>query len=159
MLLVQSILLLQPTSTQQQKIQGTYIHSVLNFLSLGLLIAGLVVIEMNKADHPETRFTHIHGQIGLAVYILFVIQYLVGVAQFFLPNLVFGSVDRAKSVYKYHRISGYLIATLLLVTVCLATLTGFNKNVLHMRLWAVVVASVLVLVGLIPRIKKHKLGF
>jgi hypothetical protein len=47
----------------------------------------------------------------------------------------------------------------MLAVVCAATQTGFNENVLHMKLWAVVVASLLVLVGLVPRIKKSKLGF
>lgn len=67
------------------------------------LIAGLVVIELNKASHPETRFQSTHGKVALVAYILIFIQWLVGLAQFFLPNLIFGSVDRAKSFYKYHR--------------------------------------------------------
>lgn len=157
LVLVQSILLLQPTSTQKQKVQGTYIHSALNFISLGLLIAGLVVIEMNKASHPETRFQSTHGKVGLLVYILMVLQFIVGVLQFYAPNLL-GGVDSAKAIYKYHRVSGYLIMVLSVVTICLATQTGFNENVLHIRLWATIVASVLVILGLVPRIKKHKLG-
>ena len=138
--------------------QGTYIHSALNFIALGLLIAGLVIIEMNKASHPETRFQSIHGRVGLALYILLVLQFLVGVAQFYTPTL-FGTVDNAKSIYKYHRMSGYLIIVLAVITICLATQTAFNENVLHIRLWAAIVASVLLVVGLLPRIKKHKLGF
>lgn len=137
--------------------QGTYIHSALNTVSLGLLIAGLVVIEMNKASHPETRFQSTHGKLGLIVYILLGIQFTVGVAQFYTPN-VFGSVDKAKSLYKYHRWSGYLIIIAAVATICLATQTGFNNNVLHIRLWATIVAAVLTVIGLLPRIKKRKLG-
>lgn len=66
-------------------------------------IAGLVVIELNKADHPETRFQHFHGKMGLVAYILIFIQWLAGLAAFFTPQLVFGSVEKAKSTYKYHR--------------------------------------------------------
>jgi len=157
LILVQSILLLQPTTTQKQKVQGTYIHSGLNFVSVALLITGLVIIEMNKASHPETRFQSVHGKVGLVVYILLFIQLLVGVAQFYFPS-VFGSIENAKSIYKYHRMSGYLIIVLAVITICLATQTGFNDNVLHIRLWAVIVASVLVVIGLVPRIKKRKLG-
>lgn len=47
----------------------------------------------------------------------------------------------------------------MLAVVAAATQTAYNVNVLHIKLWAVIVASVLVLVGVIPRIKKHKLGF
>jgi len=120
LLLVQATLVLQPTAAQKDKINGTYVHSVLNTLGVGgacfagsvaitpltdstALIAGLVVIEMNKASHPETRFQSTHGKVALVAYILIFIQWLVGLAQFFLPKIVFGSVDRAKSVYKYHR--------------------------------------------------------
>ena len=126
-------------------------------IALGAFIAALVVIEMNKASHPETRFQSVHGKVGLVTYILLGLQFVVGVAQFYTPSL-FGSVDKAKSIYKYHRMSGYIILVLAVVTVCLATQTGFNENVLHMRLWALIVASVLVVVGLVPRIKKRKLG-
>lgn len=120
-------------------------------------MAGLIIIEMNKASHPATRFQSIHGRFGLAVYILLILQFLVGVAQFYFPSL-FGSVDNAKSIYKYHRMSGYLIILLAVITICLATQTAFNKNVLHIRLWAVIVAGILVVLGLVPRIKKRKLG-
>ena len=54
--------------------------------------------------------------------------------------------------------SGYLIVILSLATVAAATQTGFNEGVLHIKLWAVIVAAILVLVGLVPRIKKQKLG-
>jgi len=42
--------------------------------------------------------------------------------------------------------------------VAAATQTDFNKNVLHIQLWAVIVAAVLTLIGVLPRIKKQKLG-
>ena len=99
---MQSVLVLQPTSQQKDKITGTYVHSALNTLGVAAMIAGLVVIEMNKASHPESRFTSIHGRMGLVAYILIFLQWLVGAAQFYLPSL-FKSVDNAKSLYKYHR--------------------------------------------------------
>lgn len=57
------------------------------------------------------------------------------------------------------RTSGYVVLLAALVTVATATQTDFNKNVLGVRLWAVLVALVLVLIGVIPRIKLSKLGF
>lgn len=159
LLLTQAILVLQPTHTQQQKVQGTHVHFSLNLVGVTALIAGLIIIEMNKASHPETRFTSAHGIMGLITYILIFSQALIGFAQFYLPTQIFGSVDTAKAVYKYHRISGYVILVLALATICAATQTGFNANVLHIKLWAVIVSSVLVLVGVVPRIKKSKLGW
>ena len=80
-----------------------------------------------------------------------------GITQFYFPN-VYGGVEKAKRVYKWHRWSGYLILTLALATVCAATQTDYNKGVLHVRLWAVLVASVITLVGVLPRVRKAKLG-
>lgn len=57
------------------------------------------------------------------------------------------------------RTSGYVILLAALATVASATQTDFNKNVLGVRLWAVLVTIVLVLIGIIPRIKPSKLGF
>lgn len=157
LLLVQGILVLQPTHTPKQKTVGTNIHFAINFTGFLALIAGLIVIEVNKGNHA--RFTSIHGRIGLVTYILIVIQTLIGFAQYYIPTSVFGSVDNGKKIYKYHRISGYLILLMALATICAATETGFNKMALHIQLWAVIVASVLVVAGVAPRIKKAKLGF
>ncbi|RMD44414.1 hypothetical protein DV735_g759, partial [Chaetothyriales sp. CBS 134920] len=157
-LLTQSILVLQPTTTPKQKRDGTWAHAAFNALGFGALVAGMVVIELNKASHPETRFTSVHGILGLVTFVLIVLQVLVGIVQYWLPGLV-GGVENGKAIYKYHRVSGYAILLLALATIITSTSTGFNINVLHIRLWAVVAASVLVLAGVIPRIKKRKFGF
>ena len=98
-----------------------------------------------------------HAILGLITYLVIAIQAFVGFTQYFVPKL-YGSVDKAKSIYKWHRISGYVVLTLLLATVAAATQTDYNKNVLNIKLWAVLLAAVLVLVGVVPRIKKQKLG-
>jgi Eukaryotic cytochrome b561 len=99
----------------------------LNFLGVGALVAGLVVIgnpslakiytypiyerervradirclEMNKGSHPH--FTSIHGRLGLITFTLIGIQAIVGFVQYWIPELVLGSVDNGKAIYKYHR--------------------------------------------------------
>lgn len=151
--------MLQPTATQKQKTTGAHIHFALNLTGTLLLIVGLIIIEMNKASHPKTRFQVAHGILGLITFILIILQALIGFIQFYVPEAVLGSVDNGKKIYKYHRMSGYVILLAALATVCAAAETGFNKNVLHMQLWALIVASVLVVAGVFPRIKKQKLGF
>lgn len=54
--------------------------------------------------------------------------------------------------------SGYVLLVLAFATVAAATQTDYNKNVLNIQLWAVLVAEVITLVGVLPRIKKQKLG-
>lgn len=94
---------------------------------------------------------------GLVTYVLIFIQAIIGFTMYFVPAL-YGGEDNAKAIWKYHRVSGYLVLTLSLATVCAATQTFYVKTTLGIQLWAVIVSSVLVLLGLIPRIKKQKLG-
>lgn len=155
--LIQSILILQPTHTADQKRTGTIAHSTLNIIAVGTLIAGLTVIEVNKISHNAAHFTSTHGVLGLLTYILLAIQALVGFTQYFVPSL-YGGASRAKAVYKWHRASGYFVLAMLLATVIAASQTDTARNMLKLKLWSIVVCSVLVLLGIIPRIKKQKFG-
>jgi len=129
----------------------------LNLVGVIALITGLTIVEMNKASNRDTRFTSAHGIMGLITYIFIFSQAFVGFVQFYVPQQVLGSVDRGKSIYKYHRMSGYLILVMALATICAATQTTFNADVLHVKWWAALVAGILVLAGVLPRIKKSKL--
>jgi len=155
LLLSESILILQPTHTAEQKRIGTYVHFALNQLALDALIAAFVIIEYNKFAHNAIHFTSPHGILGLITYIFLAIQALVGFTTFFVPQL-YGSVDGAKSLYKWHRLSGYIILVMMLATVSAATQTETGMNFLQLKLWAVLVSSALILIGIIPRIKKQK---
>lgn len=157
LLISQAVLLLQPTHTPTQKRQGAHIHGILNTAGVSALIAGLVVIEVNKSRNQLHHFKSVHAILGLVTYALFYVQALVGLTQYYTPGL-YGGLDNAKKLYKYHRMSGYAVLVLALATVAAATQTDYNKNVLHIRLWAVLVAAALILAGIVPRIKKQKLG-
>lgn len=117
-----------------------------------------MIIEYNKFDHNGAHFESPHAILGLTTYILLILQAVAGITQYFAPGL-YGGVDNAKALYKYHRLGGYVTLVLMLATVCAATQTDFNANVLGMQLWAVVVASVLVLVGVLPRVRMAKFGW
>ncbi|MCJ1271549.1 hypothetical protein MMC22_011451 [Lobaria immixta] len=156
-LITQAILILQPTRTQRQKKWGTNIHAIVNGIGVLALIAGFIVIEYNKFSHNGEHFGTPHNILGFTVTILVILQAIIGIAQYYTPTL-FGSVDNAKAIYKYHRASGYVILVLSLATVATATQTAFNFNTLHIRLWVTIVAAILTIVGVVPRIKKQKLG-
>lgn len=158
LLLVQGILVLQPTHTAKQKKEGTLIHAGLDDIGLLAGLAGLIIIEYNKIAHNGTHFVSVHAILGLVTYILVFIQTVVGITQYFTPGL-YGGVDNAKKLYKYHRLSGYIILVLMLATVCAATQTDFNKNTLGIQLWAVVLCSVLIVIGVVARMKTYKLGW
>jgi hypothetical protein len=126
-------------------------------LGVSALTAGLIIIEMNKAGPGHEHFESPHARLGLAFYILVYIQALVGFTQYYVPQ-IYGGVDNAKAIYKYHRMAGYVIATLGLATICAASWTTYSLNVAHIQHWAVIVASVLVLAGVVPRIRLSKFG-
>jgi hypothetical protein len=157
LLLTQGALVLQPTHTPEQKRIGTLYHLGFNSVGTSALTAGLIVIELNKAGHPGSHFKSVHAILGIITYVFLFLQALVGFTQYFAPQL-YGSVENAKSVYKYHRASGYVIMTMALATVCAATQTDYSKGFLGIQLWATIVASVLVLTGVLPRVKLQKLG-
>ena len=115
------------------------------------------MIEYNKFAHNGAHFGTPHNVLGFIVSILFILQAIIGIAQYYTPTL-FGSVDNAKAIYKYHRASGYVILVLALATVATATQTAFNHNVLHIGLGVTVVAAILTVIGVVPRIKKQKFG-
>ncbi|KAI3536180.1 cytochrome b561 [Colletotrichum paranaense] len=157
--LTQSILSLQPTHTPEQKRVGQRVHAGLNLLAFLFLVAGVGIIEYNKyLQGPDSHFHSVHGYLGVTVSIILLLQYIVGFTMWATPKL-YGGEDTAKSIWKYHRWSGYVVLVLLLVTAATAIDTGFNYNVLKLKLWAVVVTSLLILVGIIPRVQKQKLGF
>ncbi|KAI9772191.1 MAG: hypothetical protein M1839_002509 [Geoglossum umbratile] len=157
LLLTQSILILQPTHTPDQKRLGTAIHFTTNAFSAVSLYAGLAVILYAKILHHGAHLESPHAILGAICYIFLFLQSLVGFTQYYTPRL-YGGVNNAKKVYKYHRMSGYTVLVLLLVTVMAATRTDYIHNVIRIKLWAVTIPVVLVLIGVLPRIKKQKLG-
>jgi len=157
LLLTQAILILQPTHTAEQKSLGVTFHGAFNNVAILCFLAAFILIEINKFTNHNEHFESPHAIMGFTTYILIALQWLFGVFQYFIPS-VFGGYERARSLYKYHRWTGYIIFTLGLATVCAATQTTYNKIVLDIKLWAVIVASVVTLAGLLPRIKKQKLG-
>ncbi|KAI9784391.1 MAG: hypothetical protein M1816_000862 [Peltula sp. TS41687] len=152
LLLTQGALILQPTHTAAQKRQGTILHSLINGAGALLLVCGLIIIEINKIQTHHSHFGSSHAILGLITSILLILQALVGITQYYFPGL-YGSVANAKKIYKYHRMAGYVILPLALATATVALHLYYNT------LWSVLIADLLVLAGVLPRIKKQKLGF
>lgn len=157
LLAIQAALILQPTHTPAQKRAGTVAHFLFHAVGASALTTGLIIIEINKAGPGHEHFASAHARLGLIFYIAVYLQALVGFTQYYTPNL-YGGVENAKKIYKYHRITGYAIATLGLATICAASWTYYGDNIAHIQHWAVIAASLLVLAGVVPRIRLSKLG-
>ncbi|OIW27374.1 hypothetical protein CONLIGDRAFT_682429 [Coniochaeta ligniaria NRRL 30616] len=154
-----AILVLQPTWSPETKRTGQYAHAALNLLAFLIYVSGVSVILVNKhkSADPHPHFHSVHGYLGVISAVALVGQYAVGFAMWAVPA-VFGGEERARSVWKYHRWSGYVIYLLLLGTVVAATFTPYNAAVLDIKTWSVVVAGLLLVVGIYPRVSLTKLG-
>ncbi|KAL8376169.1 hypothetical protein RB595_007329 [Gaeumannomyces hyphopodioides] len=155
--LTQAILILQPTFDPKAKVVGARAHATLNLVSFLLFASGVAVIEANKFRSHNAHFKSLHAYLGVAVSALMLAQYVFGFLMWGVPG-VFGGVDKAKAVWKYHRWGGYFIFPLLLAAVVSATDTSYNQNVLDIKLWAVVLSVLLIVIGVYPRIHVQKLG-
>lgn len=156
--LVQAILVVQPTHTGEQKRKGQILHGSLNLLSFLSFVTGVTIIEYNKFSSNGVHFHSVHGYLGVITSIIILLQYLVGSTMWLTPSL-YGGADNAKTLYKYHRMSGYFILVLLMATFISATKTDFNLNVLHLQFWGSILVALLILAGVLPRIQRSKLGF
>ncbi len=158
LLLIQSILVLQPTHSAEQKRVGQTVHAYLNFTSFLVLAGGVGVIEYNKISSNGPHFKSVHGYLGATAACVLLLQYFVGFTMWATPAL-YGGQARARSMWKYHRFSGYATLILLLATVCTAADTGYVQYVLKVGLWTLAVPSGLILVGVLPRVHLYKFGF
>ena len=153
--LVQAILILQPTHTAAQKKQGAITHGALHSLGVISFVVGTSIIWYNKTSHSAPHYTSLHGKVGLATVILLVVQSVVGIVAFYFPSLL-GGEAKAKATYKYHRMSGYVVAALVLTNVTLGTqTTWFHGKVPALWIW--IVYDVLIVVGLAARVRVSKM--
>ncbi|KAJ6257130.1 hypothetical protein Dda_8015 [Drechslerella dactyloides] len=144
--LVEAVLLLQPTNTAHQKRAGAIMHSLLIAVSILLFIGAFTMIVLHKIHIRHGHFDSPHSVLGLTTYIAVAIQTMVGVAQFYTPS-IFGSTETAKSIYKYHRVAGYIIHILLFATLLAATRTDFALGPLHLKTWKVALAIFFIVIG------------
>lgn len=155
--LTQAILVLQPTWTASEKLWGARIHAALNLLSFLIFAAGVALIEANKIVNHGVHFHSAHGYLGVVTAAVLLFQYVFGFLIWGVPGL-WGGSDAAKSLWKYHRATGYLIYLLVLATVLSAIKTDYVVGVLKVKMWAVAVAVALIVLGVYPRIHKRKFG-
>lgn len=158
-ILTQSVLFQQPIAAEDvdRKRRGQYIHAALNLAAFVALVTGFTIVEITVAQMNGSHFPSTHAICGLLTLIVLVVQYIVGFTMWMTPWL-YGGDARAKSLYKYHRYSGYVILLMILTTAVTATFTGYNQAVLGVKSWVTGLAALLVAIGVLSRIQKQKLG-
>lgn len=110
LLLAQSILVLQPTSQArpQEKKAAFNVHQIVNAaLILPILTAGASI--MFYLHHPNNHFISWHGILGTAVLAWMWVQAAIGAASVWGGGKLLGGEAKAKGVWKWHRLSGYVL--------------------------------------------------
>ena len=75
---------------------------------------------------------------------------------FYFPAQVWGSVERGKAIWKYHRATGYVVWTLVLLNCVIGTQSTWFLGVWN-NTWMWVVFAILAFIGMISRIRLSKM--
>ncbi|OCF40525.1 hypothetical protein I317_05695 [Kwoniella heveanensis CBS 569] len=156
---------LQPPTPASKSTRTTRFKSHQN-LMLGLALPALAIgssaMIYNKYLHGAKHFTTWHAKFGLTAVGWVLVQAAVGAASAWGGGKTFGGGEKAKRVYKYHRLSGYLLITLMLATVYLAGIhSDWANGRKHtaLRVAAYYVGLPLIWVGLELRSRPSKMKF
>ncbi|KAI8380343.1 eukaryotic cytochrome b561-domain-containing protein [Blakeslea trispora] len=156
----EGIALLQPTKTPSEKKQGLRKHAIVQSITYLSAIGGFSFIFYNKVVAGKHHFESFHGKLGLFVFIFLTVQLIFGITMAYFPQQVFGSVDKGKSLWKFHRISGYILLSLVWLTAQLGVRADYMYNNLYSTqlIWLHWVAVALVVFGVLSRIRLTKWG-
>ncbi|KAI8368337.1 eukaryotic cytochrome b561-domain-containing protein [Choanephora cucurbitarum] len=156
----EGIALLQPTSTPLEKKEGLRKHAIVQSATYLSAIGGFSFIFYNKVVAGKYHFESFHGKLGLFVFIFLAVQLVFGITMAYFPEQVFGSVSNGKNLWKYHRISGYILLSLVWLTAQLGVRADYMYNNLYsvQLIWLHWVAVALVAFGVISRIRFTKWG-
>ncbi|WWD02466.1 hypothetical protein V865_000506 [Kwoniella europaea PYCC6329] len=150
-----------PNSTAKQNRFKTH-QLVMLGLALPLLAIGSSAMIYNKYIHGAKHFTTWHGKLGLIFVIWVVAQASIGAASVWGGGKAFGGEEKAKRVYKYHRLSGYLLLTLMLFIIYLAGIHSDwanGRGYINLRILAYYVGLPFIWVGIGLRSRPSKMKF
>lgn len=157
------VLTLQPTRNPETKAAALTRHQVaILFVAFPLIFLGTFTIWLNKTVHHSHHARSWHGLFGYITTGWMVVQILLGGGSVWFNGRIFGGNPRAKLVWKYHRLSGYLLLPLLLLTTHLGgawSHWGTQNSPLWVRILAYCVAPALLLVAVFVRVRPSKMKF
>ncbi|GBB92046.1 hypothetical protein RclHR1_19590002 [Rhizophagus clarus] len=151
----QGTIVLQKAESRQEKDGALNFHKLMQSITFLSVIGGFYIIYTFKSEENKEHFASPHGKSGLITFSLILIQTIAGSTLVNFPGVV-GGVAKAKSMYKYHRISGYLVLSLIWLTALGGTGADWTKSQFD-HPWVWLLATGMVLVGIIGGIKSNKM--
>ncbi|KZT74199.1 hypothetical protein DAEQUDRAFT_721082 [Daedalea quercina L-15889] len=157
------IVTLQPTSQPRTKSAGLFRHqSAILLGAYPAVLLGTLAIWWNKTLHGARHATTWHGILGYISLFWIVFQVFLGIGSVWFDGRLFGGNPRAKLVWKYHRLSGYVLFPLLVFTAFLGGLwSHFSTRhaALAVRVILFGVAPLVLLGAMFARIRPSKMKF
>lgn len=132
------------------------VHGILQGLGFTAMTFGFSVIYYNKDLNSKPHFTTVHGKLGSITFTYMLMQLFMGTLVLYVPAL-FGGIQRAKSMYTYHRISGYVLLVLLWVTALYGVQTPFVMTNSGLLGYVYYLSAVCVSVGLLSLLQPRRL--
>ncbi|GAA6048040.1 hypothetical protein JCM3770_000161 [Rhodotorula araucariae] len=158
---LEGILLLQPPpASAAHKRKSLQLHQVFQYTSLVCIVTGAGYIVYNKAIHGAKHITTWHATFGVVTLVLIFLQIAFGALVVYGPlQRQLGGEGKAKSLWKYHRMSGYLTLLFLLATPFLALWSDWVRNNSSAgERYAIGGGLVLAGAGAVARVQTSKLG-
>ncbi|KAH7921729.1 hypothetical protein BV22DRAFT_1132012 [Leucogyrophana mollusca] len=157
------ILTLQPTSQPKTKAAGLKRHQIA-MIGVGFpcIVLGTLAIVYRKWSRAADHFTTWHGIFGIAAVVWILFQVLLGGGSIWFGGALFGGSAKAKALWKYHRLSGYILFPLLLATAHLGGAWSHwseSESTFAVRLVAYYIAPAVTLVGIYIRVRPSKMNF
>ncbi|TFK25039.1 hypothetical protein FA15DRAFT_668912 [Coprinopsis marcescibilis] len=164
-LLTYGIVTLQPTSQSQpkDKAAGLVRHQIVVLgLAFPAILVGTWAIWHNKNLRNAPHYTSWHGTFGGLCIMWLIGQVLLGAGSVWFKGKLFGGGAKAKSLWKYHRLSGYVLFPLMLFTAHLGgawSLWAEKSIPWILRLLTFTILPVLVVVSIYGRVRSSKMRF
>ncbi|KAK2467064.1 hypothetical protein APHAL10511_001322 [Amanita phalloides] len=157
------IFTLQPTTQPRTKAAGLVRHQLATIITgVPVIVLGTLSIWYNKALNGKPHFVTWHGTFGLLCITWLVVQAFVGGGSVWFGGYVFGGGMRAKSVWKYHRASGYILFILMIFTAHLGgawSNWGIKHTNIPVRFLAFTIAPFGIVVSVLARVRLTKMKF
>jgi len=155
------ILTLQPTSRPRSKSEGLVRHQLAMGFGLLCIILGTSAIVANKNINHSDHFVSTHAKFGLLAFVWILFQVIIGAGSVWFDGKLFGGGMKAKSIWKYHRLSGYVLFPLLILT---SSLGGWSRwatkhSLFSTRIIAYTLFPLILLLSVLFRIRPSKMKF
>ncbi|KAF5358078.1 hypothetical protein D9756_001746 [Leucocoprinus leucothites] len=157
------VMTLQPTSQPKTKAAGFIRHQTAVFyFGFSIIFLGTLAAVIHKTIHDMNQFQTWHAKFGLLCIVWLVGQVFLGAGSVWNGGSLFGRGMKAKALWKYHRLSGYILFALMMFTAHLGGVwSGWAATFVSapVGLVAYTVAPAAIVIGVWSRVRTSKMQF